>query len=320
MSERDDADVIEQAPRQVSFAAVPGLSALSGLSGSLGAGRRRIVVIAAACALLAIAATLVTIRLTESPRTDPALARLITEVTTVPLGTSVPGFPSLADPASPDGVYWSMLTISPDTHQAVSGPPLISDGKPEVLYVGTEYCPYCALESWPLIVALSRFGTFSGLATSRSPRFEQLAPIDGWTFYGSRYTSRYLSFVPVERYSNVLVNAKANPDAATSYRVLQQLTTAQQAIVRKYDKSRATPFLDFANRSVQIGSVTSLSPQLMAGKSWARVAAALRQPKSRLGTTLLGEADLLTAELCALTGNRPATACPAFLQHIMIAS
>ena len=317
MFEPDDPDIIEQVPRQVNLPAVPGLPALRGI---IGTGRRRIVAIAAACALLVTAATLVTVRLTEGPRTDPALARLITEVTTVPLGTSLPGFPSLADPASPDGVYWSMLTISPDTHQAVSGSPLSRDGKPEVLYIGTEYCPYCAMESWPLIVALSRFGTFSGLATSRSPRFEQLAPVDGWTFYGSRYTSRYLSFVPVERYSNVLVNAKANPDAATSYRVLQQLTPAQKAIFRKYDKSRATPFLDFANRTVQIGPVTSLSPELMAGKSWLRLAAALRQPKSSLGTALTGEADLLTAELCALTGSRPATACPAFLQHVEIAS
>ena len=38
--------------------------------------------------------------------------------------------------------------------------------------------PYCAMESWPLIVALSRFGTLTGLATSRSPEFEHIAPVD----------------------------------------------------------------------------------------------------------------------------------------------
>jgi hypothetical protein len=317
MSEHDDADVIEQAPRPVSLPVVPGLSALRG---ALGAGHRRVVVIAAACALLVIAATLVMVRLTAVQRTDPALARLITEVTTVPVGTSMPGWRALADPASPDEAYWSMLTISLDTHQAVSGPPLRRDGKPEVLYAGTEYCPYCAMESWPLIVALSRFGAFSGLATSRSSRFEQLAPVDGWTFYGSRYTSRYLSFVPVERYSNVLVNAKANPDAGTSYRVLQRFTPAQRAIFRKYDKSGATPFLDFANRAVQIGSDLPLSPRMAAGKSWARLAAALRRPKTPLGAALLGEADVLTAELCGLTGDRPAAACPAFLPHVQLSS
>jgi hypothetical protein len=52
-------------------------------------------------------------------------------------------------------------------------------------------------------------------------------PVDSWTFYGSRYTSPYLSFLPVERYSNVRVNAKASPDAPTSYRALQPLTPAR---------------------------------------------------------------------------------------------
>lgn len=116
------------------------------------------------------------------------------------------------------------------------------------------------------------------------------------------------------------MNAKANPDAGTSYRVLQQFTPAQKAIFRKYDKSGGTPFLDFANRSVQIGSALPLSPQLLAGKSWARLAAALRQPKTSLGAALLGEADLITAELCGLTGDQPAAACPSFLPHVPLSS
>jgi hypothetical protein len=321
MSEQDDADVIEQAPRQAPFPAVRGLIALRGV---IGTGRRRTVVVAAACALLVTAATLAGFRLAEGPRTDPALARLIAAVTTVPIGTSVPGLPGLRSlpglpapapvPASQDGAYSSTLLISSGTLSAVSGPPLTSGGKPELLYLANEYCPYCAMENWPLIVALSRFGQFTGLTTSRSPRFEHIAPIDSWTFYGSRYTSRYLSFVPVEEYSNVLVTAKANPDKEANYRKLQRLTPAQHAIIAKYDKARTTPFLDFGNRVVQNGS-GPIPSQLMTGKSWQQLAAALRQPKTDLGAALLAEADSLTAELCRLTGNRPAAACPAFLRN-----
>ena len=312
MSEQDDAgldaDVIEQASRQFSFPAIPGLPSFRGIAGTR---RRWLVVIAAAGALLVTAATLVTVRLTAGPRPDPALAGLIREVTTVPLGTSVPGLPASASSAS---AYSSTLTFAAGGLTAVSGPPLTRGGKPEVLYVAAGYCPYCAMENWPLIVALSRFGQFTGLTTSRSPEFEHIAPVDSWTFYGSQYTSRYLAFVPVERYSNVLVNAKANPDADRSYRVLQQLTPAQKVLFAKYDKSRGTPFLDFGNRAVEIGS-GAIAPQLMAGKSWTQIAAALRQPKTGLGAALLAEADSLTAELCLLTGNRPASACPAFLQN-----
>jgi Domain of unknown function (DUF929) len=313
MPGQDDADVIEQVPRQFSFRAVLRLPALRGV---IGTGRRRRGVIAAGCALIVTAATLVTFRLAEGPRADPALAGLITEVTTVPVGTSVPGLPGSASSAS---AYSSTLLISPDTLNAVGGPPLTRSGKPEVLYVATEYCPYCAMENWPLIVALSRFGQFTGLTTSRSPEFEHIAPVDSWTFYGSRYTSPYLVFVPVEQYSNVLVKAKANPDARRSYRVLQKLVPAQQAIFATYDKPGSTPFLDFGNRAVQIGS-GSIPPQLMTGKSWPQLAAALRQPKTELGAALLSEADSFTAELCRLTGDRPASACPAFLKNVELPS
>jgi Domain of unknown function (DUF929) len=316
MSEDDHADVIEQVPR---LAGVPAVWRLPGLRGVTGTGRRRIAIIATACALLVTAATLVTFRLTQGSRIDPALARLVAEVTTVPVGRAVPGLPVVPASASPDGAYSSTLVFSPGTLNAVSGRPLAAGGKPEVFYVATEYCPYCQVESWPLIVALSRFGTFTGLATSRSPLFEHIAPVDGWTFYGSHYTSRYLAFVPVERYSNFLVNAKANPDAAKSYRLLQQLTPPQQATFARYDKPGATPFLDFGNRAVQIGS-GSIAPQLMTGKPWPQLAAALRQPKTSLGAALLDEADSLTAELCRLTGDRPASACPAFLQNAELPS
>jgi len=307
MSEQDDADVIERAPRPVGLPAA-GQLALDRARGVIGTGRRRIVVIAAACALLIAAATLVTVRLADSSRTD--LAGLITEVTTVPVSQSATGFPAFFPPgtASP-----SDPLATPGTPTPVSARPLTQDGKPEVLYIATEYCPFCAVENWPLIVALSRFGQFTGLATSRSPEFEHIAPIDSWTFYGSHYTSPYLAFVPVEQYSNVLVNAKASPDAKTSYRILQRLTPAQRALFAAYDEPGSTPFLDFGNRAVQIGS-GAISPQLMTGESWAQLAAALRQPKTALGAALLTEANSLTAELCRLTRDRPAPACPAFLR------
>src|SRR5271170_3657702 len=32
-----------------------------------------------------------------------------------------------------------------------------------VSYVGAEYCPYCAIQRWALLVALSKFGTFTSL-------------------------------------------------------------------------------------------------------------------------------------------------------------
>ena len=40
---------------------------------------------------------------------------------------------------------------------------LTLNNKPEILYIGAEYCPFCAAQRWSMIIALSRFGTFSNL-------------------------------------------------------------------------------------------------------------------------------------------------------------
>ncbi len=47
------------------------------------------------------------------------------------------------------------------TPQSVNGSSLVTDGKPEMLFIGAEYCPHSAAERWPLYIALSKFGTFS---------------------------------------------------------------------------------------------------------------------------------------------------------------
>ena len=306
MSEQDDPDVIEQAPRHAGFPWRPG----------------SLTVALVACLLLAAAGTFAALRLTSSGPANPDLSRLITEVTTVPVDTAAPvGFlaGSGARPATPPpaggpgpptiapGAATTLMT-DPDVPTAVTGPPLTEAGKPEVLYVATGYCPYCAAENWALIVALSRFGQFTGLTTSRSPQFEDVPPIDTWTFYGSSYTSPYLAFVPVETRSNVLVSPKANKEDAASYRVLQHLTAAQQAVFNKYDNQRSTPFVDFADQAVQTGS--GILANLVANNTWQQLAADLRHPETLEGATLLNEADTLTAELCSLTGGRPAAACP----------
>ena len=61
------------------------------------------------------------------------------------------------------------------TRFGMSGPrieqwltPLMSGGKPEVFYAGSEACPFCGVQRWGMIVALSQFGTFSNLHLMQS--------------------------------------------------------------------------------------------------------------------------------------------------------
>ena len=50
------------------------------------------------------------------------------------------------------------------------------DGKVKLFYVGSEFCPFCAMERLPLAAALSRFGTFSGLKTPCQARQKRNFP------------------------------------------------------------------------------------------------------------------------------------------------
>ena len=144
-----------------------------------------------------------------------------------------------------DSVGAGSVTAGPT---AVTGPPLTQGGKPQVLYIGAEYCPYCAAQRWAMIVALSRFGTFSGLTTVHSASRDVYPNTPTFTFHGSHYTSKYVTFAPVEETTNV-------PNGASSYTPLDKPTAAQQALASKYDSQGSIPFIDFGNKYVEVGDL-----------------------------------------------------------------
>src|SRR5205085_1710978 len=78
--------------------------------------------------------------------------------------------------------------------------------------------------------------------------------IPAFTFHGSSYTSKYLTFTPVEMQTNVL-------DQSTGqYPVLEKPTAAQQALLTKYDaapyttQAGAIPFIYFGGKYLSIGA------------------------------------------------------------------
>ncbi len=185
---------------------------------------------------------------------------------------------------------------------AVSAPPLTSAGKPEVLYIGAEYCPYCATERWAMAVALSRFGTFSGLHGIKSDASDVYPNTPTLTFYKSSYSSKYLTFSPVE-------------EQTVSKATLQTPTKAQQALITKYDYppyvsqtgAGAIPFIDFGGKYLVHGA--QYDPQLLAGQTWAQVAAALHDPSSSIAKGADGAANMITATICKITNNQPSSVC-----------
>ena len=198
---------------------------------------------------------------------------------------------------------------------SVSGTALTENGKPEMLYIGAEYCPYCAAERWAMIVALSRFGTFKGLATVHSAVSNGAGDAEPdpdtptWTFLHATYSSPYLTFTPVEETTNI-------PDPSNGeYTPLQTPTSAEQALVTKYDgSSGAIPFIDFGNKYVISG--VSYDPGVLDGLSWATIATDLSNPNSAVAKAVDGTANYITAAICKMTGNQPASACTTTVQSL----
>jgi hypothetical protein len=237
---------------------------------------------------------------TGTPPTGAALAQVAATTTSVPAATL-------------DAVGAGTVSAKPFS---ITGTPLTSGGKPEMLYIGAEYCPYCAAERWAMVVALSRFGTFSGLSTTHSAAkngsgdAEPYPDTATWTFYGSSYTSSHVTFTPVETYTNI-------PDTANGfYQPLQAPTAAQQALLTKYDAAYggSIPFIDYGNKFMSVGA--SYDPGVLKGLSWSQIASDLHDAGSPVAKGALGTANYITAAICSLTGDQPASACTSVVKSL----
>jgi hypothetical protein len=242
--------------------------------------------------------------------TGAALASVVSDLTSVPASTT-------------DKIGNGGGQVSATPKAVTNGTPLTANGKPEMLYMGAEYCPYCAAERWAMIQALSRFGTFSGLSTVHSAsvngagQSEPYPNTPTFTFHGSSYTSKYLTFTPVEMQTNI-------PDKSTGgYTTLETPTKAQQALLNKYDvppyvpsgSEGAIPFVYFGGKYIIAGA--SYSPQVLAGLSWSKIASEVKNnPDSNVAKAIVGTANFMTAAICKMTGNQPASACTSTIQSL----
>jgi len=180
-------------------------------------------------------------------------------------------------------------------------PPLTSAGKPEVLYLGGEFCPYCAAERWALTAALSRFGTFSGLSLIHSSPTDVYPSTPTLSFYQSGYTSKYLAFTPVE-----MAGEADDATGPFGHVALQNPTPAQSALFTKYG-SGSIPFVDIGNQYLlPEAQYLPSAPQRL---NWSQVAAAMRTPSSPVARDIDGAANIITAALCQVTNGQPGAVC-----------
>jgi thiol-disulfide isomerase/thioredoxin len=187
-------------------------------------------------------------------------------------------------------------------------PPFTSDGKPEILYVGAEYCPYCATERWPMVIALSRFGSFTNLGLTTSSAADAYPSTATFSFHGSSYSSKYLVFTGVEETTN-------QPDGKGGYTALDTPTAAQQQLLDTYDappyvaatSKGSIPFIYFGGQFLITGS--TYDPAVLQSKSQDQIASQLNDPTTAISKGAVGAANSITAAICTMTKNQPGSVC-----------
>jgi hypothetical protein len=174
------------------------------------------------------------------------------------------------------------------------GTALTDGGKPKVLYIGAEYCPFCALERWALIGAMARFGTFSGLTETTSSSSDVHPNTPTFSFHGATYSSDVLAFEAVETQDR-----EGKP--------LDTLDGENAALFAKYNPQGGIPWISFGGTHAIDGA--TVDADLFEGKTYDQIIAGILDPTSEIGRSLDPAINAITAQICAETNNKPANVC-----------
>jgi hypothetical protein len=244
--------------------------------------RRLLLALGAVAAVVAAVATLVTVKLTAAPAhlvasESVAPAAVVRQVTAVPAG--------LLAQASPGQVATSLQKAP------ASAPPLRIDGKPAIVFVSEESCPFCAAERWSVAVALSHFGTWSHLGSTTSSATDVYPDTATLSFRAAVYQSTELTLRTTELADNA--GRPLQTETPLDTRLISSFDVPPY--VNSADQSGAVPFLDIANRYILAGA--QYNPQVLADLTAAQIAGQLSNPSSPVAQAIDGSAQVIIAAI-----------------------
>jgi hypothetical protein len=149
-------------------------------------------------------------------------------------------------------------------------------------------------EEWSIIIALSKFGNFSGIEYMLSASNHNYSDTAGFTLVGASYSSQYMSFVSVE-----YEKRDQSP--------LQTISSSQAALQKLYDPHLQIPFVDIENQYVVISS--QYDPAAVSDLNWTQIGSQLNNPKSSVASAIGGAANTLISTICKIDGGSPSSIC-----------
>lgn len=231
----------------------------------------------------------------SEPGTPPALASQLHQPVSDALMASLRN-------ASRAGLQFRVANPADIHLQPISGPRLNAGSKVGVLYIGGEFCPYCAAQRWGLVLTLLRFGDVNGLRYMASSSTDSHPNTATMTFQHVQYQSKLVSLQAVEVWDRH--NHKLMP-----------LDAVQTKIFATYDAPPYTqypggiPFVYVDGHYMLTDLMLPASD--LTGMNWQQVADALADPRSKLFLEIMPNVNLMTAAICQLDGGNPADVCNA---------
>lgn len=168
--------------------------------------------------------------------------------------------------------------------------PHFINGKLSIVFVSGEFCPYCAVERWAIVMALSQYGSFSNLQYITSS--ENNVPT--YTFVGSTFTSDVIEFLPAEIADN-------------NNQPLESMTPLQSGLFDKYNSYSSIPFLCLGGSIFQVGSGSSLKLSSFADGSVSDITSQITSKSGTLYAQIYSESVIITTLIKQLLATQSTT-------------
>ena len=185
-------------------------------------------------------------------------------------------------------------------------PKLSSGGRPQIMFICAEYWAPCAAERWALVMALSKFGTFTSLKGTTSAATGTSPDTPTFSFYGASYSSRYLTLASDEMETSTDMGGGEYP-------LLQPPTAQEMTIMTTWDRAPYTtvatslPFAYLGGKFILTSAQYDASA--LSNMSFQAAASIMAAGKAPVATHADAAAGYLVADLCTLTRGQPATVC-----------